>query len=119
VASASQTGLGSMVCLVAEYIEPYCTLNGFRPIASVGENGRFVFPVPSIHSYAMAIPDTVTMETAHPDLRQRLMSLRLRPQQVRVEQPKKEPLLVEYDLLLGTARPQYDLIADMLSLYAA
>lgn len=107
VATANQLGIRSMCCLVAEYVAPYCALNGFMPIVPVGDNGKFVFPVPAIHSYAMLIPDVFVV--GHADLaeRKRLISLRLRPEQTRVEQPKHEELLVNYELLLPSSLSRY------------
>ncbi len=100
VSMANQLELRNMVCLVAEYVAPYCRLCGFQHIEQVGDKGEFIFPVPSIRSYAMCIPDIRSIETADFSERKRILSLRVRPQQTREEQPKKERLRVSYQLLL-------------------
>lgn len=100
VALASRYDLRTMVCLAAEYVAPTCRSVGFTEIAEIGDRGGLAFPIPSIHSYAMVIPDLLTLCGAEHDERQRLMSLRLRPYQSRSERPKNTPLLVHYDLML-------------------
>lgn len=119
VSMANQLELGSMVCLVAQYIAPYCSLCGFRAIEEVGERGEFVFPIPTIKSYAMMVPDTRSVELADTDERRRILSLRMRPQQTRTEQPKQEQLRVTYDLLMDEGDRTYRDLADLWSSYAA
>ena len=119
VATANQIGLRSMCCLVAEYVAPYCVLNGFKPIEEVGDKGMFVFPVPSIRSYAMAIPDVLEVGEADAMERRRLMSLRMRPEQTRPERPKNETIMVTYQLLIDEGNENYRAIAEYLSRDAA
>ncbi len=119
VATANQLALRSMCCLVAEYVAPYCVLNGFKPMEEVGDKGMFVFPVPSIRSYAMAIPDVFEVGEADAAERKRLMSLRVRPEQTRLEQPKKEALKVTYELLIDGGNDNYREVAAYLSRHAA
>lgn len=119
VATANQLALGSMCCLVAEYVAPYCRMNGFEPIIEVGDQGRFTFPIPSISSYAMVIPSVDLILNAEDEERRRVLSLRLRPDQVRIEQPKREPLEVTYALLLDRADRRYKAVADYRSRFAA
>lgn len=119
VAAASQLALGSMCCLVAEYVAPYCRSNGFEPIIEVGDQGRFTFPIPSISSYAMVIPHVDLNLGAEDEERHRILSLRLRPDQVRIEQPKREPLEVTYALLLNRADTRYRAVAAYRSRFAA
>jgi hypothetical protein len=119
VATANQLGLRSMCCLVAEYVAPYCVLNGFKPIEEVGDKGKFAFPVPAIHSYAMVIPDVFEVGEADAVERKRLMSLRMRPEQTRLECPKKETIKVTYELLIDGGNDNYREIAEYLQRIAA
>lgn len=119
VATANQLSIQSMCCLVAEYVAPYCRLNGFKPIAHVGENGMFLFPIPSIRSYAMEIADVLDVGGADEKERRRLVSLRLRPEQTRIEQPKREALSVTYSLLVDGRSERYAEVAAMWSSNAA
>ena len=59
--------------------------NGFVVMEELGDQGTFAYPVPGITAIAMVNPNTSLLEHATPDHRQVLYSLRLRPEQVRVE----------------------------------
>lgn len=103
VASASQLGLRSIVTFIAEYVAPYAGRTGFELMRHIGDEGRLVYPVPSIQTWAMVLEDAVTLSNVELEVRQRLMSLRTRPQQFRVERPKINEIFVLYDLLLDHA----------------
>ena len=70
-------------------------------MASIGENGEFAYRIPGIRSYAMVIDDIDVLPHARMEDRHRILSLRMRPEQVRVEQPKTLPLEVHYQLRLA------------------
>ncbi|MCB9170190.1 MAG: hypothetical protein H6594_07565 [Flavobacteriales bacterium] len=91
-----------MVCLVAHYTQRHPRRNGFVVIDTIGDSGRFSYPIPSITAIAMVNPDTMILEHAMDEQRQQIFSLRLRPQQDRIEYPAGEPILVEYDLRVNT-----------------
>lgn len=107
VSIANQIGLRSIVCLVAEYVSPYCAMNGFQKIAELGEKGEYVFPIPTIRSHAMVLPDVNCLDNAQDHERHRAFSLRLRPEQRRTEVPKQTLLVVTYDLLLDKSNQRY------------
>lgn len=100
VASAPQLGLRSIVTFIAEYVAPYAERTGFSMMSHIGDEGRLVYPIPSIKTWAMVLEDALTLGRVDPAVRQRLVSLRTRPQQFRVEQPKSEVIFVLYDLLV-------------------
>jgi hypothetical protein len=102
VAAAHQLPLRHLSILVAEYMGTYAARNGCARMP-IGSNGEFTYPVPGIRSYAMAIEDLDVLPLARMEDRHRILSLRMRPEQVRIEKPKALPLEVHYRLLLNIA----------------
>ncbi|MEO8588338.1 MAG: hypothetical protein ABI432_03130 [Flavobacteriales bacterium] len=99
VSVASQIGVRSLVTFIAEYVAPYASRTGFIMMDSLKNGGDFVYPVPGIRTHAMILPDVLTMTAAKPGDRHRILSLRLRPYQLRAECPKQTPFGVRYELL--------------------
>ncbi|MBL7962468.1 MAG: hypothetical protein JNM31_01365 [Flavobacteriales bacterium] len=89
-------GAQRMVCLVATYTQRHPSRNGFVVLDAVGEKGTFIYPIPSITAVAMVNPDTLMLEHASQDQRHLVYSLRLRPDQTRLERPGKHNLEVTY-----------------------
>lgn len=114
VATANQLTLGSLTILVAEYMGTYAQRNGCIRMP-VGDEGEFVYPIEEIRSYAMMISDLGVLSNAHLEDRRRILSLRMRPEQVRTETPKSVPLEVHYRLLLSGSMsnaPYQQLVGD-------
>ncbi len=103
VSLTSQLNLRTMVCFVAHYTQRHARRVGFRALESVGNKGVFTYPIPSIRSIAMVIPDTVTLASAEESMRQAILSLRVRPLQARLENPAGIDLDVKYLLQLDNA----------------
>jgi len=118
-AISNQLPLNSLVCLAAEYMVPKCVEIGFRIMEDIGEKGAFQFPVPSIRSYPMVLSDIRVLSAVKSDLRQRMLSLRICPDQCRKELPKHTALDVRYDLLLDPLREEFKQIARERKRYAA
>lgn len=95
-------GMQRMVCLVAPYTKRHPSNNGFHLVEDVGEGGVFAYPRPDFQGIVMLNPDTHLLTHAHPIQRAVLMSLRVRPEQVRLEQPGRTPLEVHYQLRVST-----------------
>jgi hypothetical protein len=95
-------GMQRMVCLVAPYTKRHPSNNGFRLVETVGDAGVFAYPRPDFQGIVMLHPDTHLLTSAHPLQRATLISLRVRPEQVRIEQPGKTPLEVHYNLKVGS-----------------
>lgn len=95
-----RAGARRMVCLVAHYTKKHPARNGFHVMETIGNKGEFSYPIPSITAVAMVNPDTMLLEHATEEQRRLIYSLRLRPRQVRVEQPGNALLEVDYDLML-------------------
>jgi hypothetical protein len=100
-------GMQRMVCLVAPYTKRHPATNGFELVETVGDGGVFAYPRPDFQGIVMFNPDTHLLSTAHPLQRAVLMSLRVRPEQTRLEQPGRTPLEVHYRLRVN-ADAQYD-----------
>jgi hypothetical protein len=100
VSIANQLALSSLVTFIAEYVAPYARKCGFVLMEDLRNGGDFIYPVPSIRTHAMVLPDMLTLSASKPEDRQRILSLRLRPSQVRDEQPKKVEIEVTYELIV-------------------
>jgi hypothetical protein len=99
-ALAVPAGARRMVCLVAHYTKKHPSRNGFVVMEDLGDKGTFSYPIPSITAVAMMNPDTMLLDNASESQRHLIYSLRLRPRQVRLEQPGDTLLEVEYDMML-------------------
>ncbi len=108
VSIANQIDARKLTCLVAHYTIRHALRAGFVHIEELGNNGTFVYPIPSIKAIAMAIPDALTLASAPSDIRKDLISLRLRPRQVRETVLGERPIRLEYDLNLHTGTPPQD-----------
>lgn len=78
----------------------YACRNGFRPVKEVGVDGGLAFPIPSICSYLLVNSDPIGLRSASDRERYKQFSLRLTPDQRRIEQPKEQPIEVQYLLQL-------------------
>ena len=107
VSVAHQVGLKSLTCFVAHYTLRHALKVGFQILETVGDGGAFNYPVPQIKSFAMVIPDTILLEGAPTAYRERLISLRCRPLQERMESPTGISYPVRY--LLHVDADQRDL----------
>lgn len=100
VSVANQIGIRSMVCLVAHYTLRHALKAGFTIIENLGDGGTFTYPIPSIKAIAMIIPDVTTLAHANSVHRQSLLSLRLRPNQKRVDLIGGELIELDYQLCI-------------------
>jgi hypothetical protein len=98
VAVASQLSISSLLTFAAEYTKQLTLDSGFIRMKDVGLNGEFLYPIASIRSYAMSIPDLFVLENSPLDKRRNILSLRMRPQQDLVARPKNTALQVHYEL---------------------
>jgi hypothetical protein len=93
-----QLPVDSVFCFAAEYSMDYACRNGFIRFRDVGDQGCFPFPTPDIKSYLLVNPEPISLQFALQEERQRLVSLRLSPNQMRLEQLKGRPFEVYYSL---------------------
>ncbi|MBS1942246.1 MAG: hypothetical protein JST38_15355 [Bacteroidetes bacterium] len=95
-------GAGRMVCFVAHYTQKYPAKNGFIVMEDVGDHGFFPsYPIPRITTIAMVNPDTMLLEHASSEQRLSIYSLRLRPEQTRIERFGDTELEVEYKMRIN------------------
>jgi len=97
-AIATQADIRSLVCFIAHYTKRHSLRNGFVPIETLGESGSFQYPIAGIRSIAMVNPDSVLLPHASESVRHTIYSLRIRPNQIRLECPAEDWLEVAYDL---------------------
>jgi len=100
VSISNQMGLGSLTCLVAHYTLRHALKVGFTIMENVGDGGTFTYPIPSIKAIAMVIPDIISLDTATATNRQQLLSLRVRPEQTKVQSPSGYPMEITYSLIV-------------------
>ncbi|MFN6115498.1 MAG: hypothetical protein ACK46G_08540 [Flavobacteriales bacterium] len=98
VSMVHHLGMRHLVCFVAHYTLRHALKVGFQLLDSLGDGGAFNYPIPRIKSFAMVIPDTVLLSTAPGNWRTRILSLRCRPFQDRIEAPTGIPYAVRYRL---------------------
>ncbi|MBP8823928.1 MAG: hypothetical protein KBH07_09805 [Flavobacteriales bacterium] len=103
-AMAVPAGARRMVCFVAHYTQKHPARNGFIVMENVGDNGFFPgYPIPRIVAIAMVNPDTMLLEHAAEAQRELIYSLRLRPEQTRMEVPGSIPIEVSYRMQLKSS----------------
>ena len=100
VSLAIELPIDSLVCFAAEYSSDYACRNGFIKMLSIGDQGAFTFPTPDIRSFALINNEPIGLGYAGTEERQRLISLRLNPNQSRVEKMKDVHFDVHYCLKL-------------------
>lgn len=100
VSLSIQLPVDSLVCLAAEYSMEYACRNGFIRMLDVGDGGAFIFPTPDIRSFALVNNEPIGLGYARTEERQRLISLRLNPNQARIEHMKGKSFEVYYGLKL-------------------
>ena len=108
-AIAPQAGAHRMVCFVGHHTKRHPERNGFIAMEGVGDQGAFDYPTAEFKSIAMVNPDPVLLPHANAAQRQAIYSLRLRPEQTRIESPARIPMEVRYELIV--AEGVIDLVA--------
>jgi len=100
VSLMNQLQVGCTVAVLARYTLRYALRLGMEVVDSVGEKGWFVYPKPGFWGIVMHTADPYALDKARPDLRQRVLSLRIRPDQSVVEFTGVTYLDVHYQLEL-------------------
>lgn len=96
VSVAHEAGVRSLTCFVAHYTLRHALKVGFQILDTVGDGGAYNYPVPRIKSFAMILPDTILLDASPSTHRERIISLRCRPVQERIEAPTGTPYPVRY-----------------------
>lgn len=98
VAIAPKVGVHSLFGLAAPYTVALAEGLGYRILTEVGDNGTFYYPKLDLLATAMLLPDTLTMERAEALDRERVFSLREKPNQRIEEQSKRKTVDIQYQL---------------------
>lgn len=97
-ALATEADARTLTCFIAHYTKRYAVRHGFSPMLPLGTRGEFAYPMAGITSIAMVNPDVVLLPYACLEHRKRICSLRLTPDQTRVECPAGVEIEVRYSL---------------------
>ncbi len=100
VSLASQLKVECLIAVLARYTLRYATRLGLEVVEEVGEKGWFVYPKPGFWGIVMCTADPYSLDKARPDLRHRVISLRMRPSQRHTEFTGVCYLDVQYQLEL-------------------
>lgn len=100
VSITSQLKVDSVIAVLARYTLRYAIRLGLQVVEEVGEKGWFVYPKPGFWGIVMCAADLYSLNKARPDLRQRVISLRMRPVQRAIENTGVCELDVQYQLEL-------------------
>jgi hypothetical protein len=100
IAVSTQVNLNNLVALMAKYTLKYALRLGFRIIDEVGQSGIFEYPRPGFLGIVCGTTETAAMAQSRPDLRARIISLRLRPEQEHLEDTGSTLLNIRYRLML-------------------
>lgn len=114
VSLASQLNLRSMTCFVAHYTLRHARKVGFVPLEGIGDKGVFTYPIPSIRSIAMVIPDAYALTHASSPIREAIFSLRTRPVQSRLENVTDCALEVNYLLHADNQQPNLQVFGQII-----
>lgn len=97
---ARQLKLNSLFVLCGPYTVQLAKSMGFVMEESVGNKGTFVYPRPDLLANLLIIKDIEKLDSADPQQRNKIISLRNNPIQKRIEIGPKGEIEVEYDLLI-------------------
>lgn len=98
VAVASQLPITSLFTFAAEYMLQVTLDVGFSKIREVGREGELNYPIPSIRSYPLLIDDLFVLSNSLLKNRHQILSLRLRPFQESLVDPKNKAFLIRFAL---------------------
>ena len=100
ISIAPQLGVRNLTGLLARYTLKYALRLGFSIFDDVGQSGIFDYPRPGFLGIVCGTTEALSMSSARPDLRQRIISLRLRPEQEHLENTGVAELYIRYKLHL-------------------
>lgn len=103
-AICSQVAVRSVFCFCGRHTSYIAKLMGSALEESVGDKGAFAYPTPQFHSYFFHNPDIIDLPLADETNRQRILDLRLRPNQKSVETITKHPVEILYNLEIPNIR---------------
>lgn len=99
VSVAPRLNIKSMWALCAPYTVRMAQNAGFEIATTLGNNGTFYYPKEDLLATAMVLQDTSKLDTADPQEKNEILSLRSSPRQIK-EEGRREKFMMEYDLLI-------------------
>jgi len=101
VTLAMQLKLNTLFALCAPATVKNANRVGFLVDERLGDKGTFYYPKEGLVATAVFLQDVLTLSTANPDERERILELRSFPQQRKTELgPRDIPLEIDYNLIL-------------------
>lgn len=103
VCIASQLKLKSLFALCAPYTITMAEKVGFKIAAFLGNNGTFYYPKEDLLATAVYHPDIYDLDSADLTEKKEILSLREKPNQIRIENGRKgRQFEIEYNLAINT-----------------
>lgn len=96
-----QLNLKTLFALCAPYIVEIALKTGFHIATFLGDNGTFYYPKEGLIATVAVIPDITTLQSADTNEKLKILSLRENLKQTRLEEGRREPFPLEYDLTLN------------------
>jgi hypothetical protein len=100
ISMINQFNIKMLTGICAGYSLPMFTKVGFVINKDLGSNGEFVYPNENYIARVVGILNIITLETASPIEREKILSLRETPRQRRVEEGPKGELTIEYEMII-------------------
>lgn len=98
VAVAPLIGVKKLYCLAAPYTKEMAESIGFQVVEKLGNNGTFKYPIETHLARIMLIDDTLSINSASAQEKERIFDLRNSPQQSFIEKGPLGFLDIEYNL---------------------
>jgi hypothetical protein len=96
----NQLKFKTLVGICADYTLPMFSKVGFVVDKTMGNNGEFAYPNPNYVTRVLGILNAETLETADPEEREKMLSLRANPVITRIEEGPKGNVEAVYQLYL-------------------
>lgn len=101
ISIVNQFDLTILFTICADYTMPMVKKVGFVVERSIGDDGSFFYPNPNYIAKVLRRINAITLETAEPFDRDRIINLREKPEQLTTEIGKKEQKIeVKYELII-------------------
>lgn len=97
----NQLKFQTLMGICADYTLKMFQQVGFRVNESLGLNGGFPYPNETYIAKVLGIMNAVTLETAMPEDKKRMTSLRIDPEQNAVENTPKGTISIKYSLIIN------------------
>lgn len=98
IASSIQLNFKTMIGICGDVTLQMFTNVGFKVEHSLGKNGTFLYPNDELIAHAVGILDAITLNNATKYDKTIMQSLRLKPQQERIETDTGKNVIINYNL---------------------